>query len=257
MMNISLVTVVLNGASTIRDCIESVRSQTRPVEHIVVDGGSEDGTLDILGRYGRHLARVVSESDGGIYDGMNRGIGLATGDVLGALNADDFYAGAGVIEKVARIFQDPSVDACYGDLVYVDPKDRERVVRSWRAGTCSEAKMLNGWMPPHPTFFARRELFARYGVYNTNLGTASDYELMLRFLLKHKVTASYIPEVLVKMRTGGASNTTFMSRLRANRMDRRAWEVNGLRPRPWTIPMKPLRKLGQYVRPLWPSGRKL
>jgi len=255
-MNISIVTVVLNGESTIGECLDSVRSQTLPVEHIVVDGASMDGTLEILGEYGDHLSRVISEQDKGIYDAMNKGIRCAGGEVIGILNADDLYRDERVIKRAEKIFQDPAVDACYGDLEYVDTEDTTRVVRHWKAGSCSVAKIYRGWMPPHPTFFVRRKLYEKYGVYNTALGTAADYELMLRFLLKHGVRAAYIPEVLVKMRTGGASNASLLARLRANRMDRRAWGVNGLRPRPWTIPMKPLRKLGQYVMPLGPGGKR-
>jgi glycosyltransferase involved in cell wall biosynthesis len=246
-MKISVVTVVLNGAATIGDCLESVSAQSHAVEHIVVDGGSTDGTLALLKEYGRHRLEVLSEPGEGIYESMNRGIAAAAGDVVGTLNADDFYSHPDVTGRVADAFGNSEAGACYGDLDYVSRRDGGRVVRRWRSGSFSEAKAYRGWMPPHPTFFLRRELYERYGAYNPSLGTAADYELMLRFLLKHRVPAGYIPEVLVKMRAGGASGASLAARLRANRMDREAWEVNGLRPRPWTIPMKPLRKIGQFV----------
>ena len=252
---------------------------------------------------------------------MNKGLRLATGDVIGILNADDFYSSAETLAKVAHVFEEPDVDSCYGDLVYVaDEKEslqssvvslqsksqgtasREgndscqlsvgscqsesqgtssrdvtdscqssvrslrftpltcscqskslgtishdyKVIRYWRSGEFDSRKFYWGWMPPHPTFFVRRSVYERYGYFNLEMGTAADYELMLRFLVKHGVSSEYLPEIIVKMRTGGASNVTLGSRLRANRMDRKAWEVNGLRPYPWTLLMKPLRKVGQW-----------
>lgn len=250
-MKVSIITVVYNGAQTIRDCLESVRNQSYPrVEHIVKDGGSTDGTLHIIEEYKSYLAKVVSEPDNGIYDGMNKGLRLATGDVIGILNADDIYAGPDVLSKVVKTFSEKKVDSCYGDLVYVDGKDTNRVVRYWRSGDFVPRKFYWGWMPPHPTFFVRREVFDKYGLFNLALGTAADYELMLRFLLKHRITSAYLPEIIVKMRSGGASNASLRNRLRANRMDRLAWKVNGLRPDPWTLWLKPIRKLGQWtVRP--------
>jgi glycosyltransferase involved in cell wall biosynthesis len=244
---LSLVTVVRNGVATISDCLASVRKQTMPVEHIVIDGGSEDGTLDVIRNEGGHVARVISEPDEGIYDAMNKGVRSATGEVVGTLNVDDFYPHDKVLDKVTQVFKDPSVDACYGDLQYVDATDPCRVVRHWRAGRCSKGKFYRGWMPPHPTFFVRRKFYALYGMFNADLGSSADYELMLRLLLKHDVSALYIPEVLVKMRTGGVSNASFSNRLAANRMDRRAWTVNSLKPHPWTIALKPLRKVGQFL----------
>jgi glycosyltransferase len=220
-------------------------------EHILVDGGSTDGTLDVVREHGAHLAQVISERDEGIYDAMNKGIAIASGEITGTMNADDFYAHGNVLEMVAEAFRDSSVHACYGDLDYVGGGGK--VVRRWRSGHCDRGRIFRGWMPPHPTFFVRRELYQRYGAFNTALGTAADYELMLRFLLKHEVKTAYIPEVLVKMRTGGVSNASLLNRLRANKMDRRAWEINGLKPHPWTIAMKPLRKVGQFLR--LPEGR--
>jgi len=266
-LKISVITTTFNAAGTIRDCLESVRGQTcRDVEHIVVDAASTDGTLEILKEYGGNLAKVISEPDKGIYDGMNKGLRLATGDVVGILNADDFYFGPDVLGKVSGVFEDPRVDSCYGDLVYVEGQNscqssvcshqsgsqgtssqNFRIVRYWKAGEFDYRKFLWGWMPPHPTFFVRRSVYERYGYFNLEMGTAADYELMLRFLVRHRITAAYLPEILIQMRSGGASNVTFKARMKANRMDRKAWEVNGLRPYPWTLMMKPLRKVGQWV----------
>ena len=247
-LNISIITAVYNGAATIRDCIESVRSQRHRVEHIIIDGGSTDGTREIIESYRHCLARVVSEPDRGIFDAMNKGIALATGEVIGILNADDFYVRPEVLAKVAGVFADKNIDSCYGDLVYIDPADPGRVIRYWRSGSYHDRRFYQGWMPPHPTFFVRKEVYEAFGKFNPALGSAADYELMLRFLAKHRVSTAYIPEVLVKMRTGGMSNFSLKNRLRANRMDRMAWRVNRLKPLPWTIMMKPISKIPQYFR---------
>ncbi|MBW2661229.1 MAG: glycosyltransferase, partial [Deltaproteobacteria bacterium] len=247
MVKLSIITTVLNSAATIRDCIESVHSQNQPVEHIIIDGGSTDGTLEIVEEYRSRLSKVVSERDEGIYDGMNKGLRLATGDIIGLLNADDVYAGPDILTKVAKVFNEEHVDSCYGDLVYVHPHNMEKVIRYWHSGSYDVRQFYWGWMPPHPTFFVRRSVYERYGLFNLDLGSAADYELMLRFLVKHRITTAYIPEILVKMRSGGMSNASLKNRLLANRNDRLAWEVNGLKPYPWTLYLKPLRKVGQYI----------
>ncbi len=191
--------------------------------------------------------KVVSESDQGLYDAMNKGIARASGDIVGILNADDFYAHNQVLEKVARLFQKPEVQAVYGDLDYIHPLKTDRVVRKWRSGHYRRAAFLYGWMPPHPTFFVRKALYKDYGVFDRSFQTAADYELMLRFLYKYKVKVAYLPEVLVKMRTGGQSNADFFTRIHANREDRRAWSVNDLQPYFFTTWLKPLRKLRQFL----------
>jgi glycosyltransferase len=244
--SLSLITATYNSAPLVSSCLRSVQSQPIPVEHIIIDGGSKDATLETVRSF-PHVAKVISEPDHGIYDAMNKGIALATGDVVGILNSDDFYADNQVLERVAHVFTDPSVDSCYGDLQYVTP-DATKVVRHWTAGQMHERSFFWGWMPPHPTFFVRRSVYERFGLFNLNLGSAADYELMLRFLVKNRITTAYIPHVLVKMRIGGASNASLQNRLKANAMDRKAWSVNGLNPYPWTIMAKPLRKIGQFLR---------
>ena len=247
MPRISVITVVRNAVDTISECIQSIQNQKAPVEHIIVDGASIDGTMERIKSF-NCISRVVSEPDRGLYDAMNKAISLATGDVVGILNADDVYAGPDVLRKVQKIFENNSIDACYGDLFYVDSKDTEKIKRYWRSGSFHPDKFYWGWMPPHPTFFVRRSVYENYGLFNLDMGTAADYELMLRLLVKHRVSAVYLPEIIVRMRSGGASNAALANRLRANRMDRKAWEVNGLKPYPWTFLMKPLRKLPQYFR---------
>lgn len=245
-MKISIITVCLNNRATIGDTLNSVLSQScKELEYIIVDGGSDDGTLAVLAEYGNRITRTISEPDHGMYDAMNKGIAVASGDVIGILNADDVYVDSDVLVRVADIFKNAENDACYADLVYVDAAGR--TVRSWKAGEYLRRKMYAGWMPPHPTFFVRRSCYEQHGGYRTDMGTSADYELMLRYLLCHSVTPAYLPEVLVRMRIGGSSNCSIVHRLKAHMMDWRAWRVNGLWPYPWTIPLKPLRKLGQWV----------
>ena len=246
MPDLALITPSLNSAATLEDCIRSVASQSRPVVHLLIDGGSTDGTLDIASRNGGHFQQVISAADQGIYDALNKGIGLAQSEIIGTLHADDLLADERVIESVLDAFSDPDIDAVFGDLDYVDRADPSRIVRHWRAGPYAPRQFYQGWMPPHPTFFVRRRCFEQFGRYRLDLGTAADYELMLRFLLVHAIRVRYIPRVLVKMRVGGASNASLLARMRANRMDRKAWAVNGLRPRPWTLLAKPVRKMGQW-----------
>jgi len=243
--SISIITASYNAVSTIQDCIESVHKQDIPVEHIIIDGCSDDGTLKIIENQNEIISTIVSEKDEGIYDAVNKGIKLATGDIIGLLHADDVYADLKILSKITEVFSDENVESCYGDLVYVDPKDTGKVTRNWKAGTYNNRRFYYGWMPPHPTFFVRRSIYEKYGDFNSKLGTSADYELMLRFLLRHNITTRYIPEVLVKMRTGGVSNVSLKNRLIANRNDRLAWKVNGLKPYPFTLILKPIIKIRQ------------
>ncbi len=246
-LSISIITACRNSEAVIGHCIESVLSQDYPSEHIIVDGCSSDNTLAIVRRYSSRIARVISEPDQGMYDAMNKGIAAATGDLLGILNSDDYYAHEGVLSRVAGALESSGADSCYGDLVYVDPRDTSKVVRRWKSRPYERKLFLRGWMPPHPTFFVRRAVYEKLGSFRLDLGTAADYELMLRFLMKHGISTCHIPEVLVVMRTGGAAGRSLFTRLRANRADKRAWKVNGLKPRPWTIVVKPLSKMGQFL----------
>lgn len=251
MSSMTIITVAFNAAATLRYSLDGVAAQSIRVEHLLIDGGSTDATLAIAREY-PHLSRIVSEPDRGIYDAMNKGIGLASGEIIGILNADDCYAGPDVLAKVARVFEDPTVDACYGDLLYVNDfgashESRDfKVLRYWQSGSYRPDNFKWGWMPPHPTFFVRRQVYEEYGLFDLNLGSAADYELMLRFLYKHRIKVACIPEVLVHMRDGGVSNASLRNRFKANRMDRKAWEVNGLKPYPWTFLVKPIRKVLQY-----------
>lgn len=214
----------------------------------MVDGGSSDGTQKLVLQSGSR-ARLVSESDRGLYDAINKGLRLANGDIVGVLNSDDFYSHDRVISRVVALMNQQNADVAYGDLCYVSAADPRRVVRYWRSGEYRRDKFLYGWMPPHPTFFVRKKVYEQLGGFDLALHIAADYELMLRFLFRHGLKAAYLPEVLVHMRTGGMSNASFRHRLLANREDREAWRRNGLRPYFFTTWLKPLRKIPQYFLP--------
>ncbi|GAB3568204.1 glycosyltransferase family 2 protein [Spirosoma luteolum] len=246
-MTISIITVVYNGAAYIKDCIESVLGQTyTDIEYIIIDGGSTDGTVELVQAYGDRISRFVSEPDRGLYDAMNKGVGLATGEVVGVLNADDFYPNSQIIERIMARFAETQADGVYGDIVYVDRSNTERVTRYWKSGAYRPNAFLWGWMPGHPAFFVRRRLYQEHGLFRLDMKSAADYELMLRFIHKHQATLAYLPEITTVMRAGGVSNASLANRLKANQDDRLAWKLNGLRPYALTLWIKPLRKIGQY-----------
>lgn len=229
MVKVSVITAVFNRVETIAQALASVRSQSWPqVEHIVIDGGSTDGTLEVLRAHAGDLAAWVSEPDGGLYDALNKGLARASGDVIGFLHADDVYAGPEVLARVARMFDDPQIDAVYGDLVYTRRDDVTRVVRYWRAGDFTPGQMGRGWMPPHPTFYARRSVYERLGGFDTRLRISADYESLWRFLGKGGVRPAYLPEVLVRMRLGGASNASVRALLRKSSEDLHVLRRHGL-----------------------------
>lgn len=246
-MKLSIITAVYNREATIGEAIRSVGGQTyADIEHLIVDGASLDGTLAAVEAARHERMRVVSEPDQGIYDALNKGIALATGDVVGLMHSDDFFAHDRVLEKVAAAFDIAGTLAVYGDLDYVSTGDGTRVVRHWRTGRYSRNKLRRGWMPPHPALFLRREVFERHGAYDTNYRIAADYEAILRWFGREDLRPVYIPEVLVKMRLGGASNRSLMRILLKSREDYRALKKNrigGLSALAW----KNLSKLGQFV----------
>lgn len=246
-MKITIITATYNSAATVRDTLNCIAGQSyQAIEHIIVDGVSSDNTLDIVKEF-PHVAQVVSGKDKGIYDAMNKGLKLATGEVVGILNSDDFYDNREVLSQVMAAFNDPSVDVVYGDLQYVKKNNVYVVIRNWKSGQYKKKYFYYGWMPPHPAFFVRRKIYDEVGLFNTDLRSAADYEMMLRILVRHNARASYIPRVLVKMRAGGMSNASIKNRLRANREDRKAWDLNELKPFFFTTWLKPMRKIIQFI----------
>ncbi len=248
-MRVSIITATYNSAATVADTLHSIQKQTYPaIEHIIIDGQSKDNTLQIVSGF-KHVQHVVSENDEGIYDAMNKGIAIASGDIIGILNSDDFYERENVIEQVVQIFNTTKCDAVYGDLVFVDSVQTNKIYRRWIAGGYNEELFLKGWMPPHPTFFVRKEVYNQYGLFNTTLKSSADYELMIRLLYLHKIKVQYLPGTLVHMRSGGQSTKSVLNRLKANYEDYQAWRLNSLKPKWYTLLLKPIRKIKQFYFP--------
>jgi glycosyltransferase involved in cell wall biosynthesis len=248
-LKISIITVCYNSAGTLQDTLASVREQSYPqIEHIVVDGASTDGSVDVIRNKGSRVTTFVSEPDRGIYDAMNKGIQLATGDVVGFLNSDDVFANDDVVSRIAQTMRDPSIDACYGDLVYVSQEDTNKVVRYWKSRKYKHGLFNRGWVPAHPTFYARRDVYLKYGGFDLGMRLAADFDILLRFFVAHKITSAYIPEVLVRMRLGGATNGSLGNVLRQNREISRAFHKYsldvGLKP----FAFKLISRVSQFVR---------
>jgi glycosyltransferase len=249
-MLITMITATYNSEEYLPAALNSFRQQKYAAkELLVIDGNSQDETLNIIKAYKDCITDSRSEKDQGIYDALNKGIALAKGDIIGVLHSDDFFASEDVLNRVAEKFKkDSELMAVYGDLEYVDRIDSNKVIRYWQSGPFSRRKIKMGWMPPHPTMFIKKECFEKYGHYDLSYRSAADYDLILRFLYKNKLKTDYIPEVLMKMRVGGLSNQSFKNRWRANQEDRKAMRENGI-PFPFLMAiLKPLSKLGQYFR---------
>ena len=230
-MKISVITACYNSAATIADTLRSVDTQTwADKEHWIIDGASRDDTLFIAEAHAKPWRHVRSDRDKGIYDAMNKGLKLVTGDVIGLLNSDDFYAAPDVLAKVAKVFEDDSVDACWGDLCYVHPERTDQVVRYWRSSPFRPGLFRTGWCPPHPTLFVRKRVYEKFGGFDLGYSIAADMELMARFLEVHRIEARYLPELLVKMRTGGASGHTWRSILLQNQEIWRAMQTHQMKP---------------------------
>lgn len=247
-MKISLVTTTYNSVDTIRDTVESVAAQKfdGEVEYIVIDGGSTDGTLELLSQYEDVVSRLVSEPDNGLYDAMNKGIRLATGDVVGILNSDDFYTSDDVLATVAREFEQKNVDAVYGDIHFVSPDNLNKCVRYYSSRIFTPRALRFGFMPAHPSFYVRRSCYEKYGGFDTTYRIASDYDLMVRLFYKHKITYSYIRKDMVTMRTGGVSTKNIRNRLLITKENVKACRKNGLYSNVLLISFKYLFKVFEF-----------
>ncbi len=228
-MKISIITVCFNSDKTIADTLRSTRLQGySDIEHVIVDGDSKDKTLAVVAAEVVSNHKLVSEKDRGIYDAMNKGISLAKGEIIGFINADDFYPSPEVLSKVAAAFEASGADCCYGDLCYVQQEDTSKIVRYWRSSPFRPGLFGKGWCPPHPTFFVRREVYQRLGRFDLNFKIGADIELMARFLEVGKITSHYIPEVLVHMRMGGTTNRSLSNVIKQNLEVRRGFLALGL-----------------------------
>jgi len=244
-MKISIITVCYNSAETIEATIESVISQDyKDIEYIIVDGGSLDGTLDILKKYRDQIHKYISEPDYGIYDAMNKGINLATGDIVATLNSDDIYADKTIISTMVDYIKSNALDAAYGDLAYIDRDNADHVTRFWKPGEYNKGAFSHGWVIPHPTFFCRKEIYEKYGYFNDKFQVAADFELLLRFVEKHQINLGYLPKLIVKMRTGGKANV-LRGIIRGNYEIIRSFRLNDLRLSPWFFIVKPITKISQ------------
>ncbi|MXV52759.1 glycosyltransferase [Pedobacter sp. HMF7647] len=247
-MKVSIITVTYNAERFLEKCIKSVLSQSyQNIEYIIIDGESTDSTLSVIEPFRSHIPKVISEKDDGMYDALNKGISLAQGDIIGILNADDFFASDDVVEKIVQSFEKSGAEVLYGDLDYVDQFDTNKILRKWRTKRYFKGAFQWGWMPAHPTFYAKKSLFENYGAYNPQFGSAADYELMLRYMHKFKVKSVFLQEVLVKMRNGGMSNSSLGNRIKANKKDLLAMKVNQIQFPLLAAIMKPLRKVPQFI----------
>jgi len=247
-MKVSIITATFNSEKYLEGCIRSVMEQEyKDIEHIIVDGKSTDGTAEIIKNHQDNIAQSISETDRGMYDAINKGMRMATGDIIGILNSDDILASPDVIGGIVKAFEEQKVDIIYGDLEYVEANDTSRIYRVWKGKPYKRSRFRIGWMPAHPTFYIKKELVATYGGYENHYYSAADYEFMARYLYKHRLSAYYLPKLIVKMRRGGQSNSNLKKRLRANRRDYLAMKKNNI-PFPFFVSiLKPLSKLHQYT----------
>ncbi len=246
-MKISIITVSYNSRETIEKTIKSVLSQAGvDLEYIIIDGGSKDGTMDIVNKYRDKIVAVVSEPDKGIYDAMNKGIRLATGEVIGILNSDDFFNDDNVLAAVADCFSGDNIGACYGDISYFEDDDK-KTTRVWRAGEYDEKKLNSGWAMPHPALFVRKSVYDKIGLYRTDFRLAADYEFMLRLLKVHKTKVKYLPQILTRMKSGGTSGRNLRYRLKGWRELKRSWAINDLPLPRFFILRRVMSKLGQLI----------
>jgi glycosyltransferase len=251
-MNISIITATYNSAETIQETIESVLSQNDcDIEYVVVDGQSNDGTLDIIKKNeSRFNGRMqwISEPDKGIYDALNKGIRLVTGDIIGFLHSDDVFASPSVINTIQEVFEKTNADVVYGDLIYVDQKNPEKVLRYWRSQPFSSSLLLRGWMPAHPTVFMKKEIYEQHGGFDLSFSISADYDFLLRVFQDNSLRSVYLPQVITKMRVGGTSNKTIRNIVIKSKEDYWALRKNGFSHAGWILAMKNISKLTQFLK---------
>lgn len=246
-MKISVITVCYNSVETIETTIQSVKNQTyNNIEYIIIDGQSTDGSIDIVKKYENIVSHWVSEPDKGLYDAMNKGIIMATGEVIALINSDDLFCDESAIEKVMALFKEqPNLDSIYADLYYVAQKDINKIVRTWKTG--KQRSFRSGWHPAHPTFYIKKDVYNKHGLFNLNFKLAADFEIMLRFIEKHHISTFYLQESIVKMRLGGETNRSIKNIKKGNLECLRAFEINNIKVDKFLYPLyRLLPKLKQY-----------
>lgn len=248
-MKVSIITVCYNSVKTIKDVIDSVVNQTyNNIEYIVIDGASKDGTIDVVLSYGEKVSKFISEPDNGIYNAMNKGIKIATGDIVGILNSDDFFNNNQVVQRIVNEFNISDIDALYGDVQFVKPDNLFKVVRYYSSKNFSPKRFKYGFMPAHPSFYVKRSYFEKIGYYQENYKIGADYELLIRFLYNHKLKSKYLQMPFVTMRTGGVSNRSFKSYIILNSEILRACKENGIKTNMINIYSKYFIKVFELVR---------
>ena len=248
-MKVSIITATYNSSATIEHCIQSVIGQDYPeIEYIIVDGGSTDETISVIKDWQKRDSRIqwVSEKDKGIYDALNKGVTMATGDVIGFVHSDDFLADPSTISKLMLKFKTGDIDGVYGNLQYVDQTNPDKVIRAWKSQPFRSNLLQHGWMPAHPTLFLKKEVYEKHGEFNLNFKIAADYDFMLRVLQDHSLSFSYLPQVITKMRMGGASNGSLKNIMNKSREDYKVMKTNGLTFPMWGLLAKNLSKLPQF-----------
>ena len=255
-MKVSIITCTSNSASTLAWALKSIAVQTyQNIEHIIIDNNSSDKTIEIALQY-PHITSVISAPDNGIYFGMNKGLQLVTGDIIGFLNSDDYLAAPDIIEKIVNKFKNSNSEAVYGNLIFVKKESPTIMYRLWKSKKYKHTLPLYGWTLPHPTFYVRKQVYEKYGLFNTDFKYAADYEIIIRFLFKKKIVVTHINEVFVYMRSGGVTNGNLSSRYKVHLEDRKVWESLGLSPRWYTLFLKPTRKIFQFIIPVISIKRK-
>ena len=255
-MKISIITATYNSSSTLANCISSVNAQThQDIEHLIIDGSSTDNTMEIIQKTPNRIAQIISESDKGIYDALNKGIQLATGEIVGFLHSDDSFQSTQTLENIVQAFssvhEQNYPDAVYGDLVFIDQKDINKVVRYWKSKPFEPKLLRQGWMPPHPTLFMRREVYEKHGSFNTNLKCAADYDFILRVFQDQSLNVIYLPEVITKMQIGGVSTTGFKSLINKKREDYWVLKSNQIPYPMWVLFLKNFLKVHQMFRRMY------
>ncbi|MBN3144819.1 glycosyltransferase family 2 protein [Pectobacterium brasiliense] len=247
-MKVSIITATYNSAKTISDTLKSLNAQTYPdIEYIIIDGGSKDNTLSLIKSSCSRVSVIISEPDKGIYDALNKGILSATGDIVGFLHSDDFFAYPDAVKDIVDAMRESNADAVYGDLNYISSTDNDVIVRKWVSGGFDINKMKLGWMPPHPTFYMKRACYQRFGSFDLSYRISADYDSLLRYLWIYKVTVKYIPKVIINMRVGGMSNRSLSNMIMKTKEDVKAMKSNKL---PWlsAVAGKNLSKIPQFFK---------